>query len=255
MRFFKPNVSKMERKRDAAGLMRACIEDGDWHVRSDAARALGEVGDTRSVETLIRALEDRESSVRYYAAGALGKIGDARSVEPLIRALEDSGETFRSNAAEALGEIGDARSVEPLIAALDRWCYETGKKGFAYTALCSEWGALHALVKLGSPAVEPLHLALSSGRSINLRTFAARALGQIGDARSVEPLIGALEDPASDVRESAIAALVDIGKAALGPLKRAIENRQSADLKDRSLRLYAGMALEKVSYLHPRLHS
>jgi len=253
VRFFRPNVSKMEKRRDVAGLMRACIEDRDGSVRSDAARALGDIGDTRSVETLIRALED--SDVRSNAARALGKIGDARSVEPLIRALEDSNESFRSAAAEALGDIGDARSVEPLIGALDRWCYETLKSGFAAIVGASEWGASHALVKLGSAAVEPLHRVLSSGRSSNLRSFAASALGHIGDARSVEPLIDALADPSDDVKKGVISALVDIGEPAVGPLKRVIENRQGDRTKEICRREYARMALREISVLHPRLHS
>ena len=53
-------------------------------------------------------------------AYALGNIGDARVVEPLIKALEDEEamEHDRSNIVIALGMIGDKRAVEPLIEVL-----------------------------------------------------------------------------------------------------------------------------------------
>jgi hypothetical protein len=95
------------------------LNDEDELVRRDAAKTLGEIGDTRAVEPLIQALEDEESGVRMYAAMALAKIGDAKAVEPLIQALEDEESGVRREAAEALGEIGDERAIEPLIQALE----------------------------------------------------------------------------------------------------------------------------------------
>jgi HEAT repeat protein len=83
---------------------------------ADAAKALGNINDTRVVEPLIQALNNNDSSVRYSAAMALGKVKDTRAVEPLIHSLkEDEDEAVRSNAAEALGKHKDARAVEPLI--------------------------------------------------------------------------------------------------------------------------------------------
>jgi HEAT repeat protein len=57
--------------------------------------------------------------------------------------------------------------------------------------------ALEAVVSVGGPAVEPLIGALSR-RSAAVRANAALALGHIGDARAVNPLIAALggkDDP------------------------------------------------------------
>jgi len=96
----------------------AALKDEDSGVRSKAARALGEIKDTRAVEPLISALEDEDPGVRWNVAYALGEIKDARAVEPLIATLEDEDPGVRENAAIALGEIKDARAVEPLITAL-----------------------------------------------------------------------------------------------------------------------------------------
>ena len=79
-------------------------------VRSNAAAALGEIGDAQAVEPLIRALGDAEYWVRSRAdTAALGEIGDVLAVAPLIQALSDADMLVRAGAAEALGEIGDAR--------------------------------------------------------------------------------------------------------------------------------------------------
>jgi HEAT repeat protein len=121
----------------------------DWHVRHDAAAALGEVGDPRAVEPLIACLRDPSEAVCDVAGWALGEIGDARAVEPLIAALRDSDGELRGNVAGALGRIGDPRAVEPLIAAL------ADKDPLLRSAVAT------ALGKLGDPrAVEPLVLAL-----------------------------------------------------------------------------------------------
>jgi len=111
----KPNIEKMEAKRDVKGLIKALK---DWRVVDEAAYVLGEIGDKRAVEPLIKALEDEDRNVRWGAAEALGYIGDKRAVEPLIKALEDEDWYVRKRAAYALGDIGDKRAVEPLTEAL-----------------------------------------------------------------------------------------------------------------------------------------
>ena len=64
-----------------------------------------------------------------------------------------------------------------------------------------------------------------------VRRDAAVALGQIGGAEDVEPLIDALEDLAASVRIAAIVALGNIGgAAAIGPLSAALGS-QAADIR------------------------
>lgn len=241
MRFFKPNVAKMQANRDVDGLCKA-LQDTSETVRNDAAEALGKIGDVRAVEPLIialksyckswlecwrirqsaadalvklgsaavepliSALKDSDVDVRQRAASALEKIADARAVEPFIIALKDIDTDVRRCAASALEKIGDARAVESLIGALkdsDSDCYTL---------------AISGLVKLGGIAVEQLIIALKDSDA-KVRYRAAFVLDRIGDARAVEPLIGALKDSASGVRSSAASALGNIGDSrAIEPL-------------------------------------
>ena len=72
--------------------------------------------------------------------------------------------------------------------------------------------AAEALGMIGDArAVEPLIQALKDDISSDVREEAAEALGMIGDARAVEPLTQALKDRDSDVREEAALALARIG--------------------------------------------
>ena len=58
-------------------------------VRYNAARILGELGDSKAVEPLIDVLRnDKNGSVRLYAARALGELGDTKATEFLIESLE-----------------------------------------------------------------------------------------------------------------------------------------------------------------------
>lgn len=68
---------------------------------------LGEIGDDRAVEPLIKILENEWwESARGEAAEALGKIGDIRAIGPLKQALNDRYEEVRRKAAKALDRRG-----------------------------------------------------------------------------------------------------------------------------------------------------
>jgi HEAT repeat protein len=95
----------------------AALQDEQWDVRGDVARALGKIADPRAVEPLIHALQDQEWFVRSAAAEALGEVADARAVEPLVAALKDKQWIVRADVAKALGKIADPRAVGPLYTA------------------------------------------------------------------------------------------------------------------------------------------
>jgi HEAT repeat protein len=193
----KPNIKKMKAERDVEGLIKA-LKVGDWTVRDNAAKALGEIGDARAVQPLMETLNSWEDlkfvpfsnigslAVEASAAEALGKIGKP-AVEPLIEVLKVAKKHIRKGAALALGKIGDERAVEPLIEALRD--EELGVR----------MDAAEALGKIGEPAVELLIQALKDEDS-DVRYNAAVALGKIGDERAVEPLTQALKDKDGFVR-------------------------------------------------------
>ncbi len=226
------------------------LKDENWEVRKKAAEGLGEIGDSRAIESLCKTLRDtsllkkedfistseRLKLIRLAVIDALVKIGvkigkpatvliqvfkdgpietlgfieaalnkigwqpqddtekayylimkkqngllvelGKPAVEPLIQALKYS--NLRSEAIEILGEIGDARAIEPIIQVMPL------EKGFSVITMN------RALTKItGKPAVEPLIQAL---KYKDLKLEATRILGDIGDARAVEPLSTVLSD-------------------------------------------------------------
>lgn len=73
-------------------------------VRMMVAKALGRTKDPRAVEPLIAALKDENSDVRSNVAKALGEIGKP-GIEALIAALKDEDSEVRWKAVLALGVI------------------------------------------------------------------------------------------------------------------------------------------------------
>jgi HEAT repeat protein len=181
----------------------------DREIGFEAAGALGDIGDNRAVDCLIRAFLDnqmdnqslKDRRLRQRIAGALGKIGDERAVEPLIGSLGERVELMGGGlgdyffiegytSAWALGQIGDERAVEPLIELLNNPEIRPNLKDQVASAL-GEIG--------DERAVEPLIDALATFRSeSNERAAVAFALGKIGDERAVEPLIEAFGERAGD---------------------------------------------------------
>lgn len=205
------------------------LRDTDPAIRQKAAESLGQSGGSRAVEPLIAALSDSDFSVEGNAATALGKIKDPRAAEPLMAALRDAVKfaqpakdpdgtysltdqqrlrlTVADHAAEALGNLGAPALEELMPAFKDKDLREY---------------ALPGLVKMGSPAVDAL-IAAMKDPDPDVRWNAANALGDIKDARAVEPLIAALQ-----VKDLQWHAAYSLGKIkdprAVEPLIAALKN-------------------------------
>ncbi len=193
--FGPPNIAKLTRKQNVAGLIKAL----EWQqppddIRADAAHALGQLGDPQAVMPLAMALHDYLPAVRRAAAEALVQIPDERAIRYLVPTLSDDSIFVRMPAAEALIKIGPP-AVQPVIDAL----LDVGD--------CSPYTrqmAASVLGRLHDPrAVQPLITAVGKDRDADTRMFAAEALGQLNDPAAVAPLIAALTDSNLDVREAA----------------------------------------------------
>jgi len=181
--------------------------DDDWRARRAAAEAMGDIGDLSAVESLIAALGDDEWPVRWMAAKVLGKMRDSSAVRPLIEALEGDWPALWT-VPEALGQLEDPRAVGSLVAAL------RSREGDRYV----QQAAVEALGWIGEPIQKPL-IAVLRKEDERMRQRAIAALGQMRDARNVEPLIEALKDTESyHVHQGAMEALVQLGEAAVEPL-------------------------------------
>lgn len=71
-------------------LIRVLQQAGEDHVRWEAAKALGAIGDPRSIPALVKALEDRNPDVAWLAAEGLRGF-HRQAWLPLLRALSDAG--------------------------------------------------------------------------------------------------------------------------------------------------------------------
>ena len=95
----------------------AALDDEDWGVREDAAAALGQFGDPRSVQPLIRALRDSDRAVRVAATSSLTALGQP-AVLSLGFCLHDPNLHVQEAAASILAMIADDQVFEPLLSAL-----------------------------------------------------------------------------------------------------------------------------------------
>lgn len=89
---------------------------------TEAAYALGKLRDPRGVEALIQVLEsDPETNLKRAVIVALGESGDARAVQPLLRLVKDREGFWLSEAASALANLRAVRAVETFVANLKDW--------------------------------------------------------------------------------------------------------------------------------------
>ena len=199
-------ILEEERVKDEIEIQIDLLKDPDWAVRREAVITLGEMGDERCVEPLVRSLRDGDWQVREVAIEALGMVGSP-AVEGLIRQLRDW--DIRKYAIKALGKIRDERVLEPLIAQLRSDEFKED--------------ATDALVELGQPALETLVKALKD-KDENVRKQAVIALGRIQDPAAIDALIEMLQDKDWFIRLTAAAALEKIGdergRDAIKPLLR-----------------------------------
>lgn len=203
---------------EAVSVLVTELDNKNAEMRRLAAVALGEIGDTSAVGPLIVALGEEEWKVRSSVTGALGNIGDERAFEPLVdAALNDGNFGVRGNAVDALATIGEERATETLIAALDdrswfvraKTAWNLGyygdergieplrklyyrKKGTIIARLnpYSDCGAaMRSLGMLGDTSMVEEFIDLVGKGRLFLGMYAAMALGEMGDARAVQPLI------------------------------------------------------------------
>lgn len=217
----KPNIKRLKRKRDIEGLIEA-LEHRDYPVRQEAAKALGLIGDSRAVPSLLKLLDrwNHDDIMQTNIIDALGEIGSLTAVDTLIDALLYSKYDFvRAAAAVALGKIGDWRAVRPLINTLR---YTSIKFDDQLLAKAAAARAYTDAFGVRVPNAESIELDITSVHleamcKVLIRQKAAEALGKIGDPQAIGALNEALEDKTlvedvPVVREAAKEALERIQK-------------------------------------------
>jgi HEAT repeat protein len=171
-----------------------------WHAVAVALRRMN-LRAVWALEPLLSALRDDRPRVRRRAAWVLGQLKDVRAVDSLIVMLNDDVVDVRREATQALKQIGDI-AVESFVATLAEENHSDLWRGVALALkerkLKEVW-TLEALIR-----------TLRDDRT-RVRRRTAWVLGELNDALAVKPLVFALEDNDSTVRQEVIRALRRIG--------------------------------------------
>jgi HEAT repeat protein len=180
------------------------LNDNEWVVRREAIITLGEMGDERCIEPIVRCLPDGDWQVREAAIEALAMIGSP-AVDLLLRYVRDY--DARKPVIKTLGKINDERVLDPLIMLMHSDEFKDD--------------ATWALAELGKPAVGRLLELLKDPEEVT-RKQAILALGEIKDESCVDALIESLKDPDWFTRLAAASALEKMkdprGREAIRPL-------------------------------------
>ena len=196
-------------------VLRELLQHESPGMRGDAACALGDRVRAREVtgldpavcEEIAALLGDPEPQVRLEAAIALAEIRDRRATDVLISATH--ARTWRLDAVRALGTLGDPQAIRPLTRLMRRFLMPWADRLQAAAALCAlgdpdgqryllerlstrrkpeRAAAIHFLGESHHPRALELLCALLADPDDPMRDVAARALGQLSDARAREPL-------------------------------------------------------------------
>jgi HEAT repeat protein/tRNA A-37 threonylcarbamoyl transferase component Bud32 len=173
------------------------LKDENEYARRAAVEVLNVVGTSKSVKYLLEVIADSDWWVRTRAADALGKIGGPRVVDAVLALIKDENQDIRRAAIENLNQTKDERAVAQLIEATrdpDWWVSER---------------AVDALAEIGSSKALPRFIDMLQGEPKSLPTV-IRAIGKIGDQKSVESLLPLLSRPENEIKVEAIAALAKL---------------------------------------------
>jgi HEAT repeat protein/tRNA A-37 threonylcarbamoyl transferase component Bud32 len=173
------------------------LKDENEYARRAAVEVLNVVGTSKSVKYLLEVIADSDWWVRTRAADALGKIGGPRVVDAVLALIKDENQDIRRAAIEILNQTKDERAVAQLIEATrdpDWWVSER---------------AVDALAEIGSSKALPRFIDMLQGEAKSLPTV-IRAIGKIGDQRSLESLLPMLSRSENEIKVEAIAALAKL---------------------------------------------
>ena len=173
------------------------LKDENEYARRAAVEVLNVVGTSKSVKYLLEVIADSDWWVRTRAADALGKIGGPKVVDAVLALIKDENQDIRRAAIEILNQTKDERAVAQLIEATrdpDWWVSER---------------AVDALAEIGSSKALPRFIDMLQGEAKSLPTV-IRAIGKIGDQRSLESLLPLLSRPENEIKVEAISALAKL---------------------------------------------
>jgi HEAT repeat protein len=191
-------LSGLEEHR-AVSVLKKIVSEGLPEVQDAAEKALIQIGCS--------------AWGRCMALIVLREIGDESVIPYFIKSLKDDSNNVRLEAVRALAKIDGPNAIRPLISVVE-------KDRDPYI----RFEALRHLRSIGVGYPEVLKQALLSlhDSSRDVRSQAARLLGNFQDHRSIKPLLIAMADVHWSVRESVENALINFGSKAVPNLLTAL---------------------------------
>ena len=210
------------------------LSDPDALTASMAAKALGKLADPATTDRLVEvAKKTRWKALWFFILEALGRLSHQPALDELLRLVQDPKFAAQTDAATFLFEVGERRAL-PIF----RRLLEEALRGKHQPGL--DTITAYALGAMADPESAPaLTQALTKGR-LDVRREAATALGHVGDAAGVAPLLATLgSGPDRPLR---IRALIALGR--LGGVEAVKAVQQALKDKEASVRWAAIVALE-----------
>jgi len=236
--------------------------DPDARVRGAAIAALIALGDSSAVEHLLTAMEDDDDArkiavndlanierpaatdalaevsmrdhnedMRQLAMSALFKRKDRRVMDAVLAAMNDDDVLVRCYAIRLVCEFRDVRALEPLLIAA------SGCRPDAGTTY-DRRSALVAISRFPKGETRRRLLDELAGGDFSTRAGAALALGLVGDAAAVGPLLEALKRDDPLLRQNAIWALMRLkDERAVEPLIAELKRELSWSRVDAAIAL------------------
>jgi cellulose synthase operon protein C len=182
-------------------------ENLEKEVRVEALIAAGRLGDPRVIDDVLKLMDHPDSTMREAATFTLGRTGDKRAVPALLKALSDRRPPVQTVACLGLAQIDDARVAQAAIATLaDPRRDDVTRAACAYAI-----GSRKAMG--GIPA---LLLAIADNRG-EAQRVAAWALGQLGDPKTLGPLVRAYFARAGRSSDELVWAIGRVGGGGVAP--------------------------------------
>jgi len=200
---------------EAASSLVPLLSDKSEFVRRETAYALGDVGDSSAVTSLVRLMQtDIDFEVRTASAASLGKIGDPSAADSLLTILRskptEDNEFLRRSAARSIGQIAQLRRTGKTSVLTPQNFLPEKYKELGPAASVND----PARLPVFKTAVDVLLVVLrNKNESDDTRREAAFALGAIGDGKAIPTLQTFVSSDDPYMAEISREALLKIGAA------------------------------------------
>ncbi|MCW5807642.1 MAG: HEAT repeat domain-containing protein [Deltaproteobacteria bacterium] len=201
------HMARQEPSKDGPRHIGTLQESVDREVRVEALVAAGRLGEAKVIDDVLPLMVHPEVAMREAATFTLGRSGDRRAIPHLLTALADRRPSVQALACLGLAQIDDPRTVPALVSTLADPRREDATRAAAAYGLG---------LRRAASAMPTLIAALTDNRG-EAQRLAAWALGQIGDAKTLGPLMRAYFSRAGRSSDEMVWAIGRVSGAGLAP--------------------------------------